>query len=67
MQEEYSEKCGDGTPEGGEKVLFSCHPGHALFSPLMKLLPDSRFTATGPENRESQTAVWSLQSQPASV
>lgn len=51
-QEEYRDQCGDGTPEGGDTMLFPCQPGHALFTPITDLLPDSRFLSPEADNRE---------------
>jgi ubiquitin thioesterase CYLD len=48
--EEFSNRGGDGTPEGGAKALFPCQPGHCVFSPVQELVPDSRFMITEATN-----------------
>lgn len=59
-QEEYREQCGDGTPDGGDTMLFPCQPGHAVFTPVAELLPDARFMITEATNRESCLVLYSV-------
>lgn len=46
LQEQYADRCGDGTWEGVR--YFSCDYGRAFFCPVSTLKPDQRFTNLGP-------------------